>query len=219
MKAQKAVDADALKVILDDEKAKGNPRLKNGHGDWHYGGLVRASDGRIPYESAERAERHGRVRCQAVRGIEITNEGTIQIAGAGELHVVGRVRPRGSGSVREVSIQETNMDTPRRPNGPDREREFVVLVTFNIEHVAGAPTPVARRTPPTAKVEPDDGAREHAMGDADGGLGERQSRWSQRRNRRRKDSPEHGSRTNREGRPKGRARSRGRQIGWESERY
>ena len=98
LKAQEALSVEALKVILDDEKAKGNPRPKNGDGDWKYGGLVRASgrfrgwmgsanamrnDGRIPYESTERAERQGRVRCQAVRGIEITNEGALQIAVSG----------------------------------------------------------------------------------------------------------------------------------------
>ena len=146
--AGRALDADALKVILDNETAKGNPRVKNGDGNWQYGGLVRASsrfrgwmgspnsmrtDGQVPYESTKRAECQGRVRCQAVRGITITNEGTLQIAGVGELEVVGGVRPRAPESVREVSIQETNTDTREGPSDPDGEREFVVLITFNVE--------------------------------------------------------------------------------------
>ena len=130
VKAQEALSADALKAILDKEKESGNPRLKNGHGDWQYGRLVRASgrfrgwmkspdarrtNGRIPYESTERAERHGRVRCQATRGIEITDEGTIQIAGLGELQVVGGVRRRDCGKVRELYIHETTADAPAGP--------------------------------------------------------------------------------------------------------
>ena len=96
VKAQQALTPDTLEGRLRDEKAKGHQHLKNENGNRRYGGLVRASqwftgwltsthakrpDGRVPFESSERAERYGRIWRQTVRGLEITAEGTIRYRG------------------------------------------------------------------------------------------------------------------------------------------
>ena len=180
---------------------------------------ARRTDGRIPYESTERAERHGRVRCQATRGIEITDEGTIQIAGLGELQVVGGIRRHGSEKVREVSIQETNAETPDGPRGPRREHEFVILITFDVEARASAPTPAVERPTARREAERGGGPTERAAPDTDGTLHERENRWSRRKNRRRKQGPAQHAHTDRDARPKGRARKRGRGPEWDAERY
>ena len=234
MKAREALSPEALEGILNDEKAKGNPRLKNAHGDCQYGGLVRASgrfrgwmgspdakrtDGRIPYESTERAERHGRVRCQAIRGIEITDHGTFQIAGLGELHIVGGVRRRTGWSVRELSIQETNQEAPDRPQGSNPEREFVVLMTLAVEGNASAPTPALERAPHRTRVERDGDATERSRDDGQCAADKRQNRWKRRKGRRQKHGSAHGAHTDRGNRQKRKPRNKGGDREWDAERY
>ena len=181
VKAQQALSEEALRV---------DPRRREGRRETHVSRTVtgtcstedwyaqadatrgwRASpeakrgDGRIPYKSTERAERHGRVRCQGMQRIDITDQGTFQIAGLGELHVVGGVRRRSGSSVREVSIQETNREAPNGPEGSNREREFVVLMTLNVEHSASAPRPALERPPQRTTVEHDGGAPDRSRDD------------------------------------------------------
>ena len=234
VKAGKALSVEALKAILDEEKTKGNPRLKHGHVDLQYGGLVRASarfrgwkespeakrtDGRIPYESTERAERHGRVRCQAMRGIEITDQGTFQITGMRELHIVGGVRRRPGWSVRDVSIQERNREARNEPEDPSREREFIVLMTLTVEQSAGAPRAAPERPEQRTRSERNDGAKERSEDDEGCGADERQNRWTRRKEQRHKQGSAHGAHSDRDGRQKGRVRDKGRNRGWDAERY
>ena len=239
VKARKVpLSVEAHKAILDDEKAKQNPRLKHGHRDLQYGGLVRASgrfrgwmgnpdatrtNERIPYESTERAERHGRVRCQMIQGIEITDQGTIEIAGLGELHIVGGARRRHGWSLHNVCIQETNRETPNEATRSTLEREFVVLMTLKVDHSAAAPRravePRPERPTHAAKVEPDRGATECSEDDGKCPLQERQNRWTRRKGRREKEGSAHAGHSDRDGRQKGRLRNKGRSREWDSERY
>lgn len=226
--------SEALKTILDEEKAKGNPRLKNGHEDLQYGGLVRASgrflgwttspdekrtDSRIPYESTERAERHGRVRCQALRGVEITDQGTFQIAGLGELHIVGGVRRRGGWSPHEVSIQETNREAPNGAEGSNIEREFIALMTLTVEHSASAPRPARDGGPERTRVERNGGETERSRDNGECAADERLNRWTRRKGQHHKQGSVHASHTDTDGRQRGRFRNKGRDREWDSERY
>ena len=234
VKAQNALSVEALETILDNEKAKGNPRLKRGHGDLQHGGLVRASgrfrgwlaspeakhpDGRIPYESSERAERHGRVRCQAMRGVEITDQGAIQIARLGELHVIGGVRQRRGATVRELCIQEVSQGTRERPHGLSPKREFVVLMTVNVEQSANAPKPAPQRAAPGSRPDRNGGQEEDSRDGGECALDERQNRWRRRKGRRQKHGSAHAAHSAKDGRAKGRARDKGGSHGWDAEGY
>ena len=211
-----------------------NPRLKHGHEDVQYGGLVRASgrfrgwmgspdakraDGRIPYESTERAERHGRVRCQALRGIEITDQGTIEIAGLGELHVVGGLRQRRGAVIRELSIQENSREGRNGPETGSVEREFVIVMTLNIERNASATGPAPQRAPHEARVDRNGVKTERSRDDGECASHERQSRWKRRKGRRHKQGSAHAAHSGKDGRPKGRSGSKGRNREWDGERY
>ena len=180
---------------------------------------ARRLDGRIPYESTERAERHGRVRCQALERIEITDHGAIEIAGIGVLNIVGGARRRADASVREVSIQETNREKPNGPEGPNHEREFVVLMTLNVERNARAPRPAPDRPPQRRKVEPDGAETERTRNDGECVADDRQNRWQRRKGRRGKQGSAGSAHTNRDGPRKGRSRDKGRNLEWDAERY
>ena len=199
-----------------------------------YGGLVRASgrfrgwmgspdakraDGRIPYESTERAERHGRVRCQALRGIEITDRGSIKIAGLGEINIVGGARQRRDATVREVSIQETTGQATKRSEGSNQNREFIVLMTLNVEQSAYAPA-IARERPQNEPIAERNGPETgRSADDAECAGAERQDRWKRRKGRRQKQGSTHAAHSNRDGRPKGRSRNKDRSREWDGERY
>ena len=226
------------------ETLEGHPGQREGgretHGsstvtvDVQYGGLVRASarfrgwrespeakrtDGRIPYESTERAERHGRVRCQAMRGIEITDQGTFQITGMGELHIVGGVRRRVGWSVREVSIQERNIGAQNEPEEAKREREFIVLMTLTADDGAEAPRAAPERPAQRTRSERNEGAREYSGDEEECGADERQNRWTRRKGQRHKQGSAHGTHPETDGRQKGRLRNKGRDREWDAERY
>ena len=234
VKARKALSVEALEEILNNEKAEGNWRVKHGHADVQHGGLVRASgrfrgwlaspdskqpDGRIPYESSERAERHGRVRCQAIRGVEITDHGTIQIAGLGELHIIGGVRQRQGATVRELSIQEVSRDARGRPQGLSPEREFVVLMTMNVEQNAGAPAPAPQRGAAGPGPDHNGGPEEHSMDGSEYVGDERQNRWRRRKGRREKQGSGHGAHSAKDRPHNGRGRGKGGSQGWDAEGY
>ena len=121
--------------------------------------------------------------------------------------------------MREVSIQETNREAPNGPEGPNREREFVVLMTLNVEHSASAPRPALERPPQRTRVERDGGATERSRDDGECAADERQSRWKRRKGRRQKQGSAHAAHTDRDGRRKGRSRNKGRNREWDAGRY
>ena len=142
---QPAFSPEELEPVLSDEKTKGNPYLKKGNSGSQYGGLVRASDrftgwinsgetkrvrARIPYQSTECTERNRCFRYQASRGIEITQEDTMRIAGFGDLRVVGGVRTRPRGPAVNVAIHEWNQARQNRERTHKERRSFVIVVTF-----------------------------------------------------------------------------------------
>ena len=234
VKARKALSVEALEAILNEEKAKGNWRLKHGHRDVQHGGLVRASarfrgwlaspdakdpDGRVPYESSERAERHGRVRCQAMRGVEITDQGAIQIPGLGELHVIGGLRQRRGATVRELSIQEVNRDTREQPQGLSPEREFVALMTVSVEQSAGASKPAPQRAAARPRPDRNGGPEENSRDDGECATEERQNRWKRRKGRHQKEGSGHAAHRAKDGRQRGGARDKGGSHRWDVEGY
>ena len=234
VEVRKVLSVEALKTILNEEKAKGNPRLKNGHGDLQYGGLVRASgrflgwtrspdekrtDSRIPYESTERAERHRRVQCQTLRGVEITDHGTFQITGLGELHIVGGVRRRGGWLPEEVSIHETNREGQNGAEGSNLEREFIALMTLTVEDRASAPRPALEGPAERRRVGRNGGETEGSGDNGGSAADERQNRWTRRKGRRQKQGSVHAAHTDTDGRQRGRARHKGGTREWDVERY